>query len=637
MKSLFTENRMANILILLRRSNEMSITTLASILNVSERSIRNDIKQLNDDLEDCAVIDLYQGKYILRVYQEVIFRKKFSQLVQSDDVLNSPRHRMDYIFGKLMRAEEPVLTDELAYEMNVGRTTMISDLKKLREELEPFDVNIAGKTSKGLTMIGQEIGIRRYVLENNYNNIYQDYPLDSEIIDLIHQTLEEYSIERALRESLIAFITLMLDRFLTGHYIGELTDQYYNLTARKEYAIIDTLMNRVEECLHVEIPVEERIYVFLPVVGMRTPTDVKNNELIMLDENIRPLMLHILSEIKTRMDITIYSGDLTEEFLYHMMFMINRLRFGVKVNNPHLQDLKNKYPLAYQMAGIASKVIEETYDLIVSLEEKGFLAFYFEVFLTKQNMEQEKPYSIAVICGTGRVSAKLISLQLQKIIDSTSEIDLFSDEQVSADLLNSYDLILTTVQLDFSLEKPVIQISEIFNEQELLHKIEKIRYWNDVEIPMMDNNWFVMPGLLDESRFFYLEGAKTYEEAVGSMVSRLTQDGQLDNGFADRLEEREAKGSMVFDKSIAIPHCIQYEDDRIVLAFGVLPEPIYHNNQEIRLIFLMGIPEKENEDEGFLIRVYDELMSIANDDELKEKLAHIKTFSELMRALYRHS
>lgn len=637
MKSLFSENRMANILILLRRSNEMGIDTLSSILNVSERSIRNDIKQINDEMEDCAVIALYQGKYTLRIYQEQIFRRKFSQLVQSDDDLNSPGHRMNYIFGKLMRADEPTLTDELAYELNVGRTTLISDLKKLRQELEGYEVEIIGKTSKGITMIGPELGIRRYIMENNYHKIYEDYPLDSEIIELLHDTLERYSFDKSLRESLIAFTTLMLDRFLTGHYIGKLTDQYYNLTARKEYGIIDTLMDSFEELLHVEIPVEERLYVFLPLAGMRTPNDVKSMELIILDENIRPLMNRILAEIKNRMNITIHSGDLTEEFLYHMMFMINRLRFGVKVNNPHLQDLRNKYPLAYQMAGIASKVIEDTYFITVSLEEKGFLAFYFEVFLDKADMKEEEPFSIAIICGTGRVSSKLISLQLKRIVDSSTKIDTFSDEEVDTELLNRYDLILTTVRLDIPCERPVIKISEIFDEQEVLNKIEKVKYWNDVEISMLDNNWFIMPGLLDEKSFFYLDGVESYEEAVSIMVDQLMKDKRVDENFAGRLEEREEKGTMVFDSSIAIPHCIQYEDDRIVLAFGVLPEAVNYKNQEIRLIFLMGIPEKENEEEGFLIRVYDELMNIAGNSELKENLAQVSSFSELMRTLYRHS
>ena len=136
MKSLFSDNRIASILQYFRRTPAATVSILASRLNVSERTVRNDIKQINQELKGCAVIEGSQGQYSLRIFREDKFREIFSRIVQSDDFLNSPRNRMDYLFGKLMRAEEPVLTDELAYEMNVGRTTLVSDLKKLRAELE---------------------------------------------------------------------------------------------------------------------------------------------------------------------------------------------------------------------------------------------------------------------------------------------------------------------------------------------------------------------------------------------------------------------------------------------------------------------------------------------------------------------
>ena len=41
----------------------------------------------------------------------------------------------------------------------------------------------------------------------------------------------------------------------------------------------------------------------------------------------------------------------------HIMFMLNRLRYGIRLVNPMLEDLKSKYPLAYQLAGIAAAAI----------------------------------------------------------------------------------------------------------------------------------------------------------------------------------------------------------------------------------------------------------------------------------------
>lgn len=635
MKSLFSDNRIANILQILRKTPEITVSALSSRLGVSERTIRNDIKQINQELEDCAVIDGVQGKYSLRIFQMERFRQRFSAIMQTDDFLNSSRYRMEYVFGRLMRSEEPLLTDELAYEMNVGRTTLMSDLKKLREEIEPYQLKIIGKTSKGLMLHGTETEIRRYVLDRVYDSIYQDYPLDEEIVQEMQQMFEQHSFEKSVRDTFEQFMTLMLDRFLTGHYIGLLPQRYYNLTARAEFGMVDQLVDRFSQILHIRIPIEEKLFVFLPIAGMRTPADIQDMRSIELDEHVRPLMQHILRQIKAEMDITIRSGEFTEEFLYHLMFMVNRLRFHVPLKNPMLEDLREKYPLAYQMAGIAARVVREEYQLEVTEDERGYLASYFGVFLTEVDLQQEKPFRVAVVCGTGRVTARLVAVQLKKILDSSAEMQLFADEKVSTELLNTFDIVLTTVELPCSCDRPMIRIHEIFNDRELLHKIEKAKYWDQIAVPVLDNNWFVMTGLLDESRFFVLKETD-YPSAVAHMVSSLTESGQVDDRFAQRLQEREKKGTMVFDHAVAIPHSVQYASDKLMLSIGVFPEAVQYGDHEIRVIFLIGLPSQVEAEDNLLIRVYDEMIQIAKDEEMLDKIASADSFSALLRVLYRH-
>ena len=70
MKSLFGDNRVANLLMQLNKTPVITVSALASRLNVSERTIRNDIKQINQELQDCAVIEGTGGKYSLRVFQQ---------------------------------------------------------------------------------------------------------------------------------------------------------------------------------------------------------------------------------------------------------------------------------------------------------------------------------------------------------------------------------------------------------------------------------------------------------------------------------------------------------------------------------------------------------------------------------------
>lgn len=637
MKSLFSDNRNANMLQLFRKSSVISVGTLAAKLDVSERTVRNDIKQLNEELADCAEIMGEQGKYSLRIFNLERFRERFAKMMETDDFLNSPRNRMDYAFGKLMRTEEPLLTDELAYEMNVGRTTLVGDMKKLRSELVPYHLELYGQTSKGMSLRGEERDIRKYVLENNYGQIYGEYPLDREIAEMIAETFSRHSFERSVQIKFEQYITLMLDRFLTGHYIGSLSAKYYNLTSRQEFLVVNQLIGEIAEMLHVDFPVEEKLFVLLPIIGMRTPADTENMQKIKLDEEVKGLMGKILRQIQAEMDIAIISGEFTDEFLYHLMFMMNRLRFGVRLANPVLDDLKDKYPLAYEMAGIAAEVIGREYSLEVSEDERGYLASYFGVFLTENDLKRSKRFRAAVVCGTGRVTARLVEAQLKKVLDSSAEMTLFADENVTEDILNEFDIVLTTVNLSCGCSRPVIRIHEVFNERELLHKIEKAKYWNRVEVPVVDNNWFMMTGLLEEEAFFALDGDGSYEEAIARMASALKEQGRVDEEFAERLKRREEKGTMVFDHAIAIPHSVQYASDKLALAIGVSDTPIHSGEHDIRIIFLLGIPEKTDSDDGLLIRLYDEIISISQDMALLDKIAKSDSFYTLLKAMYRQA
>jgi lichenan operon transcriptional antiterminator len=615
----------------------MSINILAARLNVSDRTIRNDIKQINEDIQDYGVIEGDQGKVTLRIFQEIKFQLFLESQLQSDDFLNSYRNRIDYIFGKLMRSDAPVLTDELAYEMNLGRTTLVNDIKKLRTEIEPYHLSIQGRTSKGLSLEGREYDIRQYVIDQCYEQIYRDYPLDREIITMIEAASQDNFIEKSAETAFKQFVTLMLDRYLTGCSLTELPEQYYTLASYKAFASVETLINEIGECLGLRIPLEEKIFVFLPIIGMRTPADIDAIKTLPLDDSIRGLMQKIIHQIGIEMEINIIDNNFSEEFLYHLMFMVNRLRFGVRLTNPMLIDIQEKYRLAYQMGKIAAKVVEKELNLVVTDDEKGYLASYFVVFLAENDQKKKKTFQVAVVCGNGRVTAGLIKAQLKKVLDSSVKIVLYADEAVDEAILNEYDIVLSTITLSCKCNRPVIYINEIFNERELMRKIEKAKYWDDVEVPVLDNNWFVMTDLLDETRFFILNEAVSYDDALQKMVNSLVSTKQVDNGFLERLRKRERKGTVVFDNAIAIPHGVQYSGNKLVLSVGVFPIPMKYNEHEIKVIFLLGLPEKVGVDDNLLIRIYDEIMSLAQDRDMMDKLSVADSFSALLRVLYRQS
>ena len=631
----FSDNRVAEILQMLGHKSGLTAAAMAKELGVSDRTIRNDIRQLNEDLGPAAVIEGEQGRYSLRIFDGDAFKKAFEKISGIEGLFVTSRGRQDYIFGELMRADEPLLTDELAYEMNVGRSTLVSDLKKLREEIAPYHLSIVGKTSKGMFLHGNELDVRTYILEHCFDALYSDYPLDEDIRMVIKDALDRKAFEKQVRTQFSRYLLLVLDRFLSGHFIGRFSDAYYNLTSIREFSHVNSLIDRIGGILHVDFPVEEKIFAFLPIAGMRTPADLGAVQEIELDAAIIPLVKKIMARIRDELDIVIDPHDFSEEFSYHLMFMLNRLRFKIRQPNDLLKELQTKYPLAYELSGIAARVIEQEQGLAVTLDERGHLAAYFGVFLEENNLGQRRPFRVAVVCGTGRVTARLISVQLKKILDSQAQIRTFSDTAATPDELERFDVILSTVDLPFTLSRPFIRIREIFDEQELRHRLEKVRYWDKVEVPMLDDNQFIMSSLLDEDKVFFFEKGCTYEDALEEMTGIFTDEGYVDEGFGERLAEREVKGSMVFGNGVAIPHAIQTVSTGMLLAVGILEEAAEHKGSPVRIIFYMALPETSSMDDMLMIRVYDELIEISRNEQMLDAIAKVKSYSELMRLLYK--
>ena len=195
MKNLFGDNRQANILSVLRKNSALNIEMLAQRFGVSERTVRNDIKDINRELKNSGLVEINQGKCSLRVFDTRDFQNAYARIIETDDLMNSSQKRQEYVFAKLMRAMEPVLTDDIAYEMNIGRSTLISDLKKLRQTMEKYELEIVGKTSKGLALGGSELNIRKFVMENLFGSIYQNYPQDELMLGKIREAMAEKNFE----------------------------------------------------------------------------------------------------------------------------------------------------------------------------------------------------------------------------------------------------------------------------------------------------------------------------------------------------------------------------------------------------------------------------------------------------------
>lgn len=629
MKQLFNnENRIAVILRNIEMQSVCSVESLAAKLDVSQKTIRNDIKELNCLLGGYACIGNNKGICKLIVFAPKGFTEIRNKIYKQEDLFNSSHTRMAYMFWQLMHAEEPYLTDDLSEEMKVARTTTIGDLNRLRKVIEKYDLKIKGKANTGLALCGDEYKIRLFILENIYEQLYLNFPLGQIIREKLYDFQERLSMDALGFGFFYRFFVVMIQRMESGHTIKKLEPKYEELYGSSAYMIVDEFLNEIEQVKGYKISKEERLFLSISVAGMRTPANTAEIEQkISISEGVADLIIEILDRIKAELNVTVVANELFDDFVYHVFFMINRLKYGFHIYNPMVDDFKNKYSVAYKMAEIAKGVLEERVGIEMTEDEKGFLAAYFGVFLLEQEPEKKR-CKIAIVCGSGKIIGRLIENQLKKIFDVEPEFEIFYgifDENRKDD----FDYIVTTTELHMDTKTPVIFMDEVFDREYIQRKFENMRYLSEAGRTIRKGIDSLFMNLLDETRFFVLDQESSYDENVDRMARALTNQGELDAGFAQRVREREKYSTMVLDQNIAFPHTKNMLS-KLTLAMGVFPDMLKDDKYgNIRIIILLGIPESM-EDDTVLVRLYDDILSIGKKPDVIPKIQKMESYREFL-------
>lgn len=634
MSELIMGEREIQILEITRKKAYCPLDDLAKELGVSTRTIRNDIRQLNHGLAGIASLVNERGKgFRLDIMDEQLFRSLMEKKTSDNEEFDSSKQRIAFIIDKLIDSDEAYTLDDLAFEMHIGRTTLVNELKKASVSLGTYNLMIQGKQNMGMQLSGEELDLRFFILDNVYDLLYGNYPIDPDITEEIVKISNQHDLESTTQERLMEFIIIMLDRLLKNHSLKEVDEKHKRLLGTKDYQIALEIVNAIESQLPIKIPQSEILFITIPIAGRRTPMNNRTMADIRITDDVKRLLELIVEQVGFKKEIIKENESFFTDLQYHITFMLNRLLFGLRLKNPLLDDVRSKYPVAYKMAEIAGQVIENEYDLKVTEDELGYLAFYFGVFVAQSDVKVKRFQKAAVICGTGRGTSKLVAIQLERVLNQNTEIDLYSEQAVTEEILSNYDIVFSTVKLPFEISTPFIMISEIFDEQNVTREIEKVSYLQKLKIKDEGAHQSIIRHLIPEKNFFVLDSTKGYHENVEDMIDVLVEKASLDKGFKERLKERESKGSMVFDNYIALPHTFNKQSNTIELALGIFPEKVTADGKNVKLVFLLGLPEQVDGGEHLIVKIYDEIIRIANDKSLIEQLTRTKNYDGVMLLL----
>ncbi|WP_245719365.1 BglG family transcription antiterminator [Pelagirhabdus alkalitolerans] len=620
---------------------------LANILNVSSRTIREDIKTLDYSLQsNGATIKSTRGTgYQLEIEDDHAFRSYLNQLIKDEtndkQLVDSPDARVNYLIKRFLLAEDYLKLDDLCEEMHISKSTIQSDLRQVRQALKKHDLSLDTRPNYGMKAKGSEVRFRfalsEFVFdrsESSSTSIWKeqlktlaDHDEDKleAVSDAIMKQIRNHNISLSdiAINNLFIHIVIAYKRIKSGHHVSMIKQELNDITNEKEYHVARKIVEEAEDILNVKFPFVEVAYITIHLLGTRMVsqtnmdhTDIEN----VLEPHIQKLTVAILDEIENRMSLGIrHDQELFLGLGLHLKPSINRYKYGMNIRNPMLNDIKVNYPLAFESAVIAGIVIEGEIDVSIDENEIGYLALHIGAAIERKKA-QDQPIRCYIVCASGLGSAQLIKYKIKAVFGSQVDIlgttEYYKIQQIP---FHQTDVIISSVPIKDSLPIPVIEVNTILGEPD----INRIRAFVDE-----DNT-----NLLEYIRrdFIYLnQGLSTKEEALTFLVDQLNKTIDLPKDYLDLIFEREAIAPTAYGNSVAIPHPVTAQTDQTFLTICTLKKPIEWTNQSVQFICLLNVAKNSQED---LQDMYQMLIKLIEQPKFIQKLIQCQDRDQFLQTL----
>ena len=474
----------------------LTVSQLAQLLSVSERTVRYDLKNLEEELKK-------DGWSLCSQARCGIWIEK-SEKLDGDNRKNyvyTPKERRNRIVIALLTQQLSSI-DKLAEYLDVSRGTLLSDLKLVQEFLQGRGLKYVAKRGYGIRADGEELAIRDTLIHIFASDVYNFRNFSqTEELDILQNSFRLYSREMPVQEiadiffdfveknglhgtdmsmnRMVVSLVVQLKRIRQGYRISNwnkmnfMSEEGHNLEllsvglAKKLAEIEEGFSAEGEQDVVLKELMHSRIY--SDFAAQRSGNLSVNEKALTLARNFI-------------MDVQAWLGDdylNDDELIYnlamHLQPAIERAQCGISFSNPLLQDIRINYKELFSICTNAAKRITTDTGISFSQDEIGYLTVHIGAAVERRKQHKSKKLDVLLVCGNGIGMANLLELTLQNHLSYINIVRKLSFYQLSDSSMENIDLIISTMDLHLP-NKAVLKISPILSESEIKVLENQIQY-----------------------------------------------------------------------------------------------------------------------------------------------------------------
>lgn len=565
--------RQSKIINILKSSKQpISSKALAEEIGCSTKTIQVEVKNINSIMENIKIESSRGIGYNLVGDTSSLKNIK-------DEPINNDFDRISYIIKKiiLLYKGDTLKIENLADEMYVSLSTIKNDLKEVREILKIYNLKIISKHKLGISIDGDKKDLIRCILEISlkYENIHiEDFFSD-------YVSLNALSIRNEILNELEKENIIFTDYEFNNMFNYILL--YLSLENKNDYKDY----------------IERYINYYQDKLKKQDDESTKNKILNSIDKFIKNLKL------ATSIDLS--EDEVFKEYLCrHIISFCIKNDLNISNQSAMPNDIKLKYPFAFELANIAKITLEEDLNIEIDESEVANIAIHIGGALQRSSSNEEhKVLKTIIVCASGIGTSMLIKAKLEAKFDKRLEVlKVIPSYLIDYVGVMDVDFIIATVPVKVG-DIPVINISPFLDDKEV-KIIEKFLDTGNIYYNVN------LSEIFDEDLFFIDLDFNNKDDVINYMAGKLLEKNYIDEEMKNSYIEREKIATTEIGNMVAIPHGAHGKVYKNSITIGILKRSIHWEVGQVRLVIMLSL-QKESilNYEDLFSNIYKRIDSIA--------------------------
>lgn len=559
--------RQNEIIKLLNQYHILSADKIAKMLNVSTKTIRNEIHKINSSLNLNYIISQKGTGYLIN--EQIQLEKEYAS-----------EQNIQYLILKKILNHDFYNFYELADELFISESNLQRHIKRVNEIIQKRNSSIKiCRQQNQLYLNGTETEKRQittYFLMNELNqynfnlSMYQSLFLRIDILEL-QKIITEFNNAHHLNLrdveiiSLVIHVALMLERVIRGNEIINevdfVNDEYNHLSIQ----FANILQIRYE----IKLNKSEIKYLSLLLAG-KVPS-IEENDI----NEVKQFIQQLIIEINESFDVDLQQDSkFADNFLIHLIGLKRRITNHTFLNNPLIKELQKNFPVIYDMSVFIALKIQEFFSTQLYEDEIGYITLHLMGAIERLHTSLHK--KIVLIYPFGQAGYDYIVKKINHIHDLEIEIccqlSMFDAFQIKE---YQPDLVISFVHIEEKVGYPIYVCHNLLLEEDI----------ENIYNILKGNHTFKKNVFFEKELFHIYNDIENKEDVIHRLCESLYYKGYVDQQYEGLVLAREQIAPTAYGSMFAIPHAVKKAGFATRIAVALLDKPIDWNQQKVRLVF----------------------------------------------------